>query len=149
MSIIIDDFRGPHFFLSNFYPYRFEWRGTEWKSSEHAFQAAKTSNVADFERIRTAVRARDAKTLGRSIEKRPDWEAIRIDVMREIIAAKFAAGTLIEYWLTDTGDAELIEGNNWHDDFWGVCHCDEHAGVGLNWLGIILMEQRSALRMTK
>ena len=34
-------------------------------------------------------------------------------------------------------DNELIEGNDWHDTFWGVCN-----GIGKNWLGKILEEER-------
>lgn len=40
-----------------------------------------------------------------------------------------------------TGDAELIEGNNWGDTFWGVCN-----GRGENMLGKLLMEIRDYLR---
>ena len=44
--------------------------------------------------------------------------------------------------LLDTGDTELIEGNNWHDTFWGVCK-----GKGQNNLGKILMEVRKDIRL--
>ncbi len=39
--------------------------------------------------------------------------------------------------LINTGDAELIEKNYWHDYFWGECN-----GKGENWLGKILMQIR-------
>ena len=42
--------------------------------------------------------------------------------------------------LMDTGDAELIEGNNWNDTFWGVCN-----NAGENNLGKLLMKIRAAL----
>ena len=43
---------------------------------------------------------------------------------------------------TEKISAEIIEGNYWHDTFWGV---DEETGVGENNLGKILMEVRANL----
>lgn len=42
--------------------------------------------------------------------------------------------------LLETGDAELVESNWWHDYFWGVCN-----GRGENHLGKILMKIRAEL----
>ena len=58
----------------------------------------------------------------------------------ESYAKKFNAGILstdkfIEY------QAELIEGNNWKDTYWGVCH-----GKGQNNLGKLLMRIREENR---
>jgi predicted NAD-dependent protein-ADP-ribosyltransferase YbiA (DUF1768 family) len=44
--------------------------------------------------------------------------------------------------LIDTDDHELIEGNWWHDYFWGVCN-----GKGENHLGKILMDVREELKL--
>ena len=38
-------------------------------------------------------------------------------------------------------DEEIFEDNSWGDTYWGQCN-----GVGNNWLGIILMEERDKLR---
>ena len=45
-----------------------------------------------------------------------------------------------------TGDAELIEGNTWHDNYWGVCSCSKCNGRGKNRLGKLLMKVREELR---
>ena len=66
-----------------------------------------------------------------------------IAVMAEILAAKFAEPTLGAK-LVLTGDAWLIEGNTWGDKFWGV---DLITGEGLNWLGRLVMAQRSAMHL--
>lgn len=53
--------------------------------------------------------------------------------------------------LIDTGDAELIEGNTWNDNYWGVCgcaRCRSEGTKGLNKLGQILMAERKALMAT-
>ena len=48
-----------------------------------------------------------------------------------------------------TGDKYLTEGNNWHDNYWGVCKCNSSKcldKVGRNKLGKILMQIREELR---
>ena len=48
--------------------------------------------------------------------------------------------------LLATGDEEVVEGNTWHDRYWGRCKCVKHEGECLNWLGRILMRVRADLR---
>ena len=74
---------------------------------------------------------------------RPDWESVKIDFMRYLVWNKFSTHEDLKLRLLDTADAELIEGNNWGDAFWGVCN-----GRGQNWLGRILMETREKLRQS-
>jgi predicted NAD-dependent protein-ADP-ribosyltransferase YbiA (DUF1768 family) len=45
--------------------------------------------------------------------------------------------------LLATGTDFLEEGNFWHDNYWGQCSCQTHAGHGQNRLGYILMMVRS------
>lgn len=137
---VINDFRGDYFFLSNFYPCRIVLAdGSEWRSSEAVFQAAKTRDPAWREAIRTAESAKQAKALGRAAPIRKDWSAVRVHVMRNVIAIKFADEDLGAR-LVATGGAYLEEGNTWGDTFWGVC-----GGTGSNVLGLILMERRALI----
>jgi len=80
-----------------------------------------------------------AKKLGKSIELRPDWEEIKIEVMRELLRQKFDITKHYDLWLElhMTKPDELVEGNWWGDTFWGVCK-----GKGENHLGKLLMEIR-------
>lgn len=48
--------------------------------------------------------------------------------------------------LLATGGQELIEGNRWHDTFWGRCVCERCKGTGQNWLGRLIMQVREELR---
>jgi len=49
--------------------------------------------------------------------------------------------------LLATGDTKLLEGNRWHDNFWGNCDCPNcRDKPGLNYLGKILMRVRLELR---
>ena len=104
--------------------------------AEAAFQAAKLEDSAQrvmFSRLSGA----KAKYLGRKVPLRPNWESIKIQVMRDIIHEKFAQNPNLREKLLATRDNELIEGNNWNDTFWGICN-----GIGKNWLGRILEEER-------
>jgi predicted NAD-dependent protein-ADP-ribosyltransferase YbiA (DUF1768 family) len=48
--------------------------------------------------------------------------------------------------LLNTSNREIIEGNYWHDNYWGSCTCDKCGNKGLNKLGILLMKIRKELQ---
>jgi len=130
----IRKFRGKHAFLSNFYQGApFEWRGHTWATAEHAYQAAKCERTEDARAIREATSPASAKRMGRRVLLRPDFDEVKIDLMREILQAKFSHHSTARL-LENTGHAELIEENHWGDTFWGRCD-----GRGLNHLGNLLM----------
>ena len=142
---VIDDFRGRWAFLSNFHPARLEWEGIRYPTSEHAFNAGKTLDMDRRAWIASAGTPREAKRRGRSVELRPGWdERVRFDVMAEVLRAKFCTPGRVDALLS-TGAAHLIEGNTWHDNVWGDCHCPKCAGKGQNHLGRLLMELRTEL----
>ena len=60
--------------------------------------------------------------------------------MRDVLAAKFKDKELAEK-LCSTGDEELINMNQFRDDYWGVT-----MRGGLNKLGLMLMELRDKLQ---
>lgn len=135
MTDRIYGFAGQHAFLSNFF---IESDGL---TGEHRFQAMKASDPTWVRRILDAPTPAKAKYHGRSCVLRQDWEAVKIDAMRQVVSVKFT-GEPLRAQLIATGDAELIEANAWNDRFWGV---DQASGVGENFLGRLLMEARSAL----
>jgi ribA/ribD-fused uncharacterized protein len=138
-------FLGRWEFLSNFYPSEVKLKGKTYPTVEHAFQAAKTLDEADRERIRLAETAGQAKAMGRKVALRSGWavgnNGIRVQVMRALLKQKFAPGTELAQKLLDTEDREIVEGNTWNDTFWGVCN-----GKGKNRLGELLMAIREELR---
>jgi hypothetical protein len=138
---VINSFRGANRFLSNFYDCKVKIRGKIFPTAEHAYQCAKTDNEKDFKFVFESYKPGEAKRRGRVIKKRSDWEHDKLDVMREIVLAKFQQNEDLAIRLVDTGEQELIEGNEWGDTFWGVCK-----GKGENWLGKILMEVRQILK---
>ena len=72
--------------------------------------------------------------MGRRVELREDWDAVKLGVMYEVLQAKFAQNPELYNQLKDTGTEEIVEGNWWYDKYWGVCN-----GEGENHLGKLLM----------
>lgn len=140
----INDFDGEYRFLSNFYPDNHD-------TLEHKYQAAKTDDPKEKARILGAPTPGKSKSAGRKATMRADWDDIKVSVMRELLAEKFSDPELRQK-LLDTGDNELVEGNYWHDTFWGVCtgtkKCRRgpHEPTGDNWLGRLLMELRTNIK---
>ena len=142
---MIDCFDGKYAFLSNFHNCPVTYNGLTYKNNEAAFQAQKTLN----ENIRkefTGLPPNLAKRKGRRVTLRSDWEQVKDDIMYEICLEKFLSKKnyrLLEL-LLNTGHEEIVEGNYWHDNYWGNCTCDRCKNVdGMNVLGKILMEIRS------
>ena len=66
--------------------------------------------------------------------------------MEDYLTCKFAIPELREKLLA-TKDAELIEGNWWHDNFWGNCLCSKCKDIqGKNMLGKLLMKEREQIK---
>jgi ribA/ribD-fused uncharacterized protein len=89
-----------------------------------------------------------AKRMGRRVALRSDWESVKEDVMLEGLCLKFSDEQLAD-WLLETGDEELVEGNDWSDNFWGVCHCKKCQAQGIqgqNRLGHLLMKVREMIK---
>lgn len=140
---VINDFHTEGYeFLSNFYCVPITYNGLTYQNSEAAFQAQKV--LDDEEKLPfTTASARQAKSLGRMVNLRRDWEFVKVNLMLEITRAKFRLNPDLAEKLLATGNAMLIEGNSWNDTFWGV---DSKNGKGENYLGKILMCVRSELK---
>lgn len=140
MKIIVSAFENEYAFLSNFYNSPITIDGITYPTVEHFFQAMKSFNHNDRKRVADAPTPGIAKRMGRMLLLRPDWEAVKEDIMYLGLRAKFTDKELAEQ-LLDTGDAELIEENEWGDRYWGVCN-----GEGQNRLGKLLMKVREEIK---
>ena len=137
---MIKSFRGKYFFLSNFFEAPVTWNGITYQNNEAAFQSAKSTD----EKMRASfamVNPSQAKSKGRHIQLRRDWEKVKFDIMYEICLAKFSQNEDLREKLLATGDQHLEEGNTWGDKIWGTVK-----GKGQNNLGKILMRVREELR---
>lgn len=92
----------------------------------------------DHERVCKAGTALWAKSIGKHVKLRPNWEREKVGVMEQILRAKFR-NQKMKQLLDDTKGFELIEENGWHDIFWGKCNCQNHKSTGSNILGELLM----------
>ena len=144
--MVIGHFSGKHAFLSNFHPSQIKV-GIRYPTVEHYYQAQKTLSMRHRRRIAELPSPGQAKRAGRNLPLRPDWEAIKLDVMLRGIRAKFAHNSRLAAQLLATGDALLVEGNNWDDKYWGALYnLETDRWVGKNWLGGLLMLRRAELR---
>jgi ribA/ribD-fused uncharacterized protein len=140
MADRIDSFKDEYLWLSNFFRCSVVYKDEEYASVEHAYQAAKTFDMSWHGAIKRAATPAEAKRIGKQVPRRPDWDLVKLDLMLMLLRQKFSSPKLSEM-LLNTGDAELVEGNSWHDEFWGVCN-----GKGQNNLGRLLMQVRDELR---
>lgn len=140
------EFSGEYRFLSNFYPCSIIYNGYSYTCAEAAFQAEKCADPRDCAEF-SDLTASNAKRLGRTVDLREGWEGTKITVMRDLLRNKFLGQPKLLEKLLATGDAWLIEGNCWHDNFWGDCTCDCCADKpGRNVLGQLLMDLRSSMQ---
>jgi ribA/ribD-fused uncharacterized protein len=139
----VKDFRGEHAFLSNFWRAEITYCRRQYGSSEHLYQALKAVRPEDHENIRLAASPAVAKKMGRTVQQLPDWERRRDQAMEMVVRLKFRQHPDLAAKLLATGNRRLIEGNRWHDYYWGA---DLDTGAGKNKLGIILMKVRAELQ---
>lgn len=147
----ITRYEGDYDWLSNFYPAKValttggmiflmvEYVEEQmFPTVEHAYHAAKFAELHHHLIILSLEQPAAAKHYAKNLKKiwRHDWEDIKLRIMFGLNWQKFN-NQHMRIKLENTGKAILVEGNNWHDTFWGVCQ-----GEGLNHLGRIHMKLR-------
>jgi len=142
----ITRFSGNYRFLSNFHAVdpTVLWG---YPTIENFFQAMKTTNVDRRQPFKDCTPGQ-AKRLGRRLTLRADWEDLKDEVMLAGLRAKFSLPHF-QKLLLDTGDEILVEGNVWHDNYWGDCVCTDQPNCqadGKNMLGKLLMQVREEIR---
>lgn len=146
MSRPITAFNGAYFYLSNFYvaPIPMPDESMPYAQTvEHRFQALKSLDPEQIRWVLDSPSASASKQRGRQVTLRPDWERIKDEVMLESLRAKFTLHNNLRLNLLATAPAELIEGNNWGDTYWGF---DTSLNRGENLLGRLLMQVREELK---
>ena len=139
-------FRGEYSFLSNMFvcQIKFENKFNDnirfFESSEHIYQAYKADLLKDFNKIADAKTPYTSKLLGRKCKLDNNFTDFRLQLMKDIIFAKFSQDKWLKSELLKTRDCYIEEGNYWNDTYWGVCR-----GIGENHLGKIIMDVRREL----
>ena len=108
-----DDLEGdqPYRFLSNFHvgePITEPGYDFAWQTGEHMFAAYKARSRRDFQAVHDAQGPGAAKSLGRRIALRGDWESVKYDVMRWVLACKFTLDRDEGRRLLETGTRLLV-----------------------------------------
>lgn len=151
---LIDCFDEEHDFLSNFAQCNITMDNLTYASVEHAYQAAKSYDRTY--RLSIAAlphhRAGKAKRLGskRGMKKagirlREDWDRVKVDIMTMLLKQKFTQEPFRSKLIKTVG-CKLIEGNTWHDNYWGDCECTTCEAIpGKNILGQRIVQVRNQI----
>ena len=129
--------------LSNFSAFMIYWRSRNFATSEQAYHFERFVGVPDNRHRVSILCARSAHEAFRYAQdnkqhQRPDWDAVKVDVMRDILRTKVDQHAYVRRKLIETGDREIVE-NSWRDDFWGWGPNRD----GQNMLGKVWMEIRA------
>jgi hypothetical protein len=136
---MINEFKDEYAFLSNMYPSKFTWQGTEYKSVEHAYQASKAKTIEEELYIASLDSPKEAKRYAKTMDVRQSFHSEKEEIMLTLLFCKFHQNPDLLKKLLDTGTQEIVEGNRWNDKFWGFCL---KTNEGKNVLGKMLMKVR-------
>jgi len=123
--------------------------GVRIRTSEALYQACRFPHMPDVQRTIIDERSpMTAKMRSKPFRKdsRPDWDAVRVKIMRWSLRVKLA-----QNWrefgrlLLSTGVRPIVEQSR-KDDFWGAKVVEDGTLVGMNVLGRLLMELREQLK---
>jgi putative DNA methylase len=129
--------------------YYLKINGTRILTSEALYQACRFPHRPEIQRLivqQASPMTAKMKTKPYRNDSRPDWDAVRIKIMRWCLRVK-----LVQNWaefgriLRATQDRAIVEDSR-KDDFWGAKAVDDETLVGVNVLGRLLMELREDLK---
>lgn len=122
------------------------WGQKVYRTSEHAFAAAKARSPMNSESIRLSTSPGIAKDRGRSCNLKSNWEDIKFRVMWHVLHHKFGQHPDACKVLLQTNNRLIFEGNTWDDRVWGIVRRPGSTRwEGRNALGSMLMEIRGTL----
>ena len=150
---IISSFSLENWFLSNFYEQEVTINGVIYKTAEHAFNSLKCPDTKEClenkQAIENAKTAKESRIIGLQSPTRPDWETSKTSIMKTILSAKFKIEEMKDF-LNNTKNAYIVNGNLYHDNFWGICIVKDckmcKDVVGENNSGNLMMEVREENR---
>lgn len=118
-------------------------------SAEALYQACRFPHLPEVQRLilsESSPMTAKMKTRPYRKDSRPDWDRVRVRIMRWCLRVKLA-----QNWrrfgdlLLETGDMPIVEESR-KDGFWGAYPQDRQTLVGMNVLGRLLMELREELK---
>lgn len=137
----------PYGAFSNLYRSPVEFEGRVHPTAEHAYQFGKPRKPEVREWLMAAPSPALLAMAAHGLfpwDVAPGWSKGRFARMRRVVEAKFRQNAALATLLLSTGDARIVECGTVDNEVnrrWGEVH-----GRGTNWLGLILMDVRGALR---
>ncbi|MBM3396650.1 MAG: NADAR family protein, partial [Betaproteobacteria bacterium] len=123
--------------------------GTRIYTSEALYQACRFPHLPEVQGLiigQASPMTAKMKSKPHRKNSRPDWDRVRVKVMRWCLRMKLAQNwATFSDLLLLTGDRPIVEESR-RDDFWGARPVDEQTLVGMNVLGRLLMELRDAVK---
>src|SRR5687767_3540817 len=124
-------------------------QGTRIHTSEALYQACRFPHLPEVQRLiigQASPMTAKMKSKPHRKDSRPDWDRVRVRVMRWCLRVKLAQNwAKFSELLLRTGVRPIVEESR-KDDFWGAKPVDEQSLVGMNVLGRLLMELREAVK---
>jgi type I restriction enzyme S subunit len=118
-------------------------------TSEALYQACRFPHLPEVQRLIVAqLSPMTAKMKSKPHRKdsRPDWDRVRVKIMRWCLRVKLAQNwNEFSRLLLSTGDLPIVEESR-KDDFWGAKVVGTSTLVGMNVLGRLLMELREEIK---
>jgi N-glycosidase YbiA len=100
------------YIFNNFSAHAIEFRGTLYPTCEHAYQAAKCTDLEGQEAIRHARSPLEAKRLANETYRAardPDWGNKKVAAVEEILRAKLAQHPEAQEALRKSGHEDIVE----------------------------------------
>lgn len=132
-----------YYCLSNYSAFRVLLHRVDFDTAEAAYQWLKFPHRPDIQaQIIAARSAHEAAEIGRANKefRRADWDAVKLEFMREVLTAKASQHEIVRAKLRESGNRPLIE-NSLIDFFWG----SGENGEGRNEMGKLWEEVRDLL----
>ena len=124
-------------------------QGVRIRTSEALYQACRFPHLPHVQRLiikQASPMTAKMKSKPYRNDSRPDWDEVRVKVMRWCLRVKLAQNwPTFSSLLLGTGNKPIVEESR-RDDFWGAKRENEYILVGKNVLGRLLMELRQAVK---
>lgn len=118
-------------------------------TSEALYQACRFPHMPEVQRLiiaQASPMTAKMKSKPYRLRSRPDWNQVRVKVMRWCLRVKLAQNwARFSELLLATGNRPIVEASS-RDDFWGAKPVADRTLVGMNVLGRLLMELREEVR---
>ena len=124
-------------------------RGISYRTLEHYYQALKTEDFELRRKIAACSTPGKAKRMGQTVPLRQNWGKLKVIFMESGLREKFCPGS-IHYNQLMQSKGDIVEWNNWHDNFWGSCTCIKcKLKKKNNMLGKLLMKMRREYKLNE